>query len=417
MRRLNVSAGQTTLSSGARAILGRQMDAPIYYPDYYRAELDAAAHLQDLMGTRSEVLILTGNATHAIEATMVSLLEPGQEIITINGGIFGQVFTEVAALTGAIPVEIRVPYGSALDLDLLERVLRKHPRAAAVGVVHVETSTGVLQPLEELADLVRPFGMLLIVDAVSSLGATQLFADRWGIDVCLSSGQKALNAPQGLAIVSTSDRAWKAIEQRQTPIGSLCLDLRTWRDYREWDVSASLKAWQGSGRLRQPARRAVHGPSPSGPLVYGLLGALQDIAAEGKERVFQRHRVASKAVRLGLRGLGLRVLADEPIAAPSVTTALLPDGIDEFELRRKVYQEHGIALGAGPVEIGLNAFRVGTMGCAAHPVFQMPVMEALGKALYEMGCGCRPEAGAEAAKAIFDEAGDLFAQVGCDARD
>jgi aspartate aminotransferase-like enzyme len=407
MRWLNVSAGQTMLSPGCREALSRQMAAPIYYPDYWTAELEAARLLQKLICTQSDVLILTGNATHAIEATLFSLLQPGDAILAINAGIFGQVFCQVAGIVGAKPIELKIPYGRSIGPEELERALQEHPQVKAVSLVHIETSTGVMAPLPELARAVRDHNKLLIVDAVSSLAAAPVHMDEWGVDVLLSSGQKALNAPQGLAILAVNERAWQRYAARSSPVASVCLDLGVWRDYRKLQVEASLAQWNGQKIITEPELKLVHGPSPSGPLVFGLLGALRDVFQEGPERVFQRHRIAARAVRAGVRALNLVVLADERVAAPSSTTAMLPESLPEFVLRQEVYRRYGIALGAGPVEIGLNAFRIGTMGFTAHPQAIIPVFEALGETLPELGHTCHPDAGVRAAKSVFQQESTL----------
>ena len=402
MSGLNLSAGQTVLSPGCRSALARQMDTPIYYPDYYHAELEVASLLQGLIGTQCEVLLVTGNATHAMEMTLLSLLEPGEAILTVNSGTFGQVFTEIARVVGVNPIEIKIQHGQTISPERLENALRMYPRCKAVSLVHIETSTGVMAPLAELAQVVRKHGKLLIVDAVSSLGVTPLHMDEWGIDTLISSGQKALNAPQGLSILAINQRAWQAIETRQTPIASVCLDIRVWQEYRDFGVKAMLSCWNGTGSLTKAKLKVTHGPSPSAPLVYGLLGALRDIFEEGVEKVFRRHEVASRAVREGLRHLGLPVLAAEEIAAPSVTTVLLPERISELEFRKVVYHNYGIALGAGPVEIGLNAFRIGTMGRTAHPEAVIPGLVAVGNTLPLFGHLCQPDAGRRAAMSVFD---------------
>ena len=128
MSGLNLSAGQTVLSPGCRAALARQMDTPIYYPDYYKAELEAASLLQRLIGTQCEVLLVTGNATHAMEMTLLSLLEPGEMILTVNSGTFGQVFTEIARIIGANPIEIKIQHGRTISPEQLDYALRMYPQ-------------------------------------------------------------------------------------------------------------------------------------------------------------------------------------------------------------------------------------------------------------------------------------------------
>lgn len=405
MQRYNLSAGQTPLSRGALGALRRQIDAPIYYPEYWQAELRAASLLQELLGTRSEVYIITGNATLGIEAAFSNLFLPGEAVITLNGGVFGQVLTEIARCCGLNPIEWRIPYGRAIDLEGLELFSRAHPEARAIALTQVETTTGVEFPLAEIAALAKSYDLYLVVDAVSSLGAQPVEMDRLGIDVCISSGQKALNASQGLVIMALSERAWHKIESSPNPYPGVCLDLSIWKEYRQNSVVDMLKAWQGEAVIHPVRGKVIHGPSPAAALVYALLGALDDIYREGVELVYQRHWWAARAVRVGVRALGLEVLADEPVAARTVTAVLLPEKVNELELRRCMLENYGVALGVGPSEIGLHAIRIGSMGLDAHPRVQLPALEALGRCLLDLGYPCNEKAGSLAAEGIFLQAG------------
>jgi aspartate aminotransferase-like enzyme len=405
MQRYNLSAGQTPLSRGALEALKRQIDAPIYYPEYWQAELRTASLLQALMGTRSEVYLITGNATLGIEAAFYNLFAPGESVVTLNGGVFGQVLTEIARYCGLYPLEWQIPYGRPLDLDALELFLQDHPEARALALTHVETTTGVEYPLESIAALAKRYRLLLVVDAVSSLGAQPIEMDRLGIDVCISSGQKALNASQGLVIVALSDSAWRHIDESPDPYQGVCLNLSVWRDYRRHSVVDMLQAWETRGPHKTGHSRVIHGPSPAAALVYALSGALDDIFQEGPEKVYQRHWWAAKAVRQGVRALGLEVLADETVAARTVTTVLLPETVDELALRRRMLEKHGVALGGGPTEIGLHAVRIGSMGLGAHPIVLLPALEALGRCLEEAGHTCAEGAGVLAAQQVFLQAG------------
>ncbi len=405
MQRYNLSAGQTPLSRGALGALRRQIDAPIYYPEYWQAELRAASLLQELLGTRSEVYIITGNATLGIEAAFSNLFLPGEAVITLNGGVFGQVLTEIARCCGLNPIEWRIPYGRAIDLEGLELFSRAHPEARAIALTQVETTTGVEFPLAEVAALAKSYDLYLVVDAVSSLGAQSVDMDRLGIDVCISSGQKALNASQGLVIMALSERAWHKIESSPNPYPGVCLDLSIWKEYRQNSVVDMLKAWQGEEVIHPVCGKVIHGPSPAAALVYALLGALDDIYREGVELVYQRHWWAARAVRVGVRALGLEVLADEPVAARTVTAVLLPEKVNELELRRCMLENYGVALGGGPYEIGLHAIRIGSMGLDAHPRVQLPALEALGRCLLDLGYPCSEKAGSLAAEGIFSQAG------------
>jgi aspartate aminotransferase-like enzyme len=405
MQRYNLSAGQSPLSHGALEALKRQIDTPIYYPEYWQAELKAASLLQELLGTRSDVYLITGNATLGIEAAFSNLFSLGETVITLNGGVFGQVLSEIARCCGMNPIEWQIPYGRPVDLGRFEIFLRTHPEARGVALTHVETTTGVEFPITEIAALVKDHNLYLIVDAVSSLGAQPVEMDRLGIDVCISSGQKALNASQGVVIVALSERAWRAIETSPDPYPGVCLNLSVWKEYRQNNVVEMLKAWQSHAPIKSVRSKVIHGPSPAATLVHALLGALEDIFREGTEKVYQRHLWAAKAVRTGVRALGLAVLADESVAARTVTTVLLPEAVDELELRRSMLEKYNIALGGGPSEIGINAIRIGSMGLGAHPHMQLPALDALGRCLLSLGHPCIDNAGALAAEYIFSEAG------------
>lgn len=412
-QRYNVSAGQTPLSRGALEAISQQLVTPIYYPEYWEAELQAVSLLQKLFGAQSEPLLITGNATHGIEMAMLNLIEPGESLITVNAGVFGKVLSEVAALCGAQVEEFSLPYGQKVDLERFEDFIRHRPQAAAVALVHVETTTGCEYPAGEMTAIARKHGKWVIVDAVSSLGAQPVEVDRWGVDICISSSQKALNAPQGLALLAVSGRACEKIARRPKPLPGVCLDLRVWREYRQQGVKNMLELWRkgGDAQIEVSPAKVIHGPSPSATLVYGLLGSLRDILAEGLDNVFSRHRWASQAVRAGGRALGMQVLAEEEAAACCVTTLLLPARINELALRRMMLEEHGIALGGGPSELGLHAIRVGTMGQTAHRDVQMPVLQALGICLQALGHDCRPETAIEAAAEVFSRSDEKLWEV------
>ena len=403
---INASAGQTALSPRALRAITHPLNSPIYYPDYLEAELKANHLLRKLIGTKSDVLLVTGNATLGIEASLLSLFEPGDSLVIVNGGVFGQVLVELAILLGLSPIELRVPYGAALELEQLERIVMENPQARAVAVVHVETSTGVQYPIDEIALFTTAHNRLLLVDAVSSLGAIEFKMDAWAVDICIGSGQKALNAPQGLALVAVSPRAWDHISRRSMPIPSVCLDLNVWRQFRENDVIALHQVYKGSGSRSSHLGKIIHGPSPPASLVYALVGALEDIFEEGLERVYARHKVAAEAVRRGVEALGLQVLSAEEIACPVVTTVLLPEDINETQLRIEILEREQIALGWGPSELGLHCTRIGSMGRAAHPHVQITVIRALGQALQRAGHACKPQDGMDAAQSVFAEVQD-----------
>jgi pyridoxamine--pyruvate transaminase len=208
--------------------------------------------------------------------------------------------------------------------------------------------------------------------------------------------------------MALSDRAWRAIDESPNPYQGVCLNLSVWKEYRQHSVVDMVEAWKTHAPIKPVRSKVIHGPSPAAALVYALLGALEDIVQEGPEKVFQRHWWAAKAVRTGVRALGLAVLADEAVAARTVTTVLLPDTVNELALRRCMLEKYGVALGGGPSEIGIHAVRIGSMGLGAHPHVQLPAFEALGRCLLYLGHACIENAGVLAAENVFSQAGTGF---------
>ncbi|HOL17391.1 MAG TPA: alanine--glyoxylate aminotransferase family protein [Bacillota bacterium] len=391
---INLSCGQTMMSPSCLKALACQMDTPIYYPQYWEMEEQTAAMLQTLIGTAEEILFLAGSATFGEEAAIRTLLEPGDKVVVLNAGVFGQVAVDLLRCCGCEPVEIKLPYGAPPDLDQIEQALRT-PGVKALFAVHMETSTGTLYDIEALGALARRHGLLFFVDAISSLGGLDFQMGKWGVDVVLSSPQKCLCGPQGIAIVALSSRAWEAIPSGRGAGNSLCLDLEVWRRYRQEKVRAMLEAWR-TGKAEPLIRgRAKHEPTPSGPLMRGLHGALTDLFAEGLENVFRRNAVSTAAVRAAVRALGLKMVADETMASPLVTVFYLPAGVYEKDFREIMLHRWGVAIGNG--EIGRDNVRIGTMGLSAQPRYVLPAVAALEETLRHFGYAFSPGAGVEAA--------------------
>ncbi len=397
---LNMSAGQTMLSRSCLDEMRRQMETPIYYPDYWNVEEEVLRLLADLMGAReSDVLLLAGSATYGIEAGLRNVLEPGDKCVVLNGGVFGQVMADLVRITGGVPVEVKVPPGVFPDLEEVRSALQVSG-VKAMAAIAVETSTGTVFPIERLGDLARQHGKLFLVDAISAVGGLAFDMDAWGVDLCFASPQKCLSAPQGLAIVGVSPRVWEAVDGRAKEVDTLCLDLRVWRRYHEVKVRAMNRAWRDGTREPKAAGRAAHEPTPSGPLVRGLYGALKDIFAEGPEAFRRRHAMCAEAVRAGVRAMGLDIVArSEDVAAPVVTVIYLPPGLYEKDLRVALLSRWGVAIGNG--EIGDNTVRVGTMGTGAQPKNVLCTLAALEDCLESFGWRGRRGAALAAAQAVF----------------
>nr|MBO2486599.1 aminotransferase [Bacillota bacterium] len=336
--------------------------------------------LKPLFGTEQEVLIFPGSGTGAMEAAVVNLFSPGDRVIVLVAGAFGERFAAIAEAFGLAVDRLEAPWGQVVPPERLRERLLTYPPGEVRGVfiTHNETSTGALSPLEELVRVARQeSGALVVVDSVSGLGGTPVAMDRLGIDCVVTASQKCLMSPPGLALLALSPSAWQATERARLP-----------RSY--WDV--------------QEARRfGEQGETPYTPAVslwFALDRALDLIEAEGLEQVYARHRRMGAMVRAGGRALGLEVLAPEAHASPTVTCLLLPEGLDAGAVRRAL-RARGVEVAGGQGALKSRAIRIAHMG-AIQPEHLLQGLLALGEVLRDQGLAVSPEeavAAAEAAQA------------------
>ena len=208
----NMSCGQTALHPDCLESLGKQLVTPLYYPPYWNIEGETIEMLQVLFNTKNDVLLITGTATHGIESVINSTLEKGEKILTVDSGVFGHLYKEVADITGACPKELYVERGKSISPEAIRAELLKDPEIKMVSVCFVETSMGTMNPIKEIGNVLKEFpDVLYMVDGVSAAGAVDIRVDDWGIDFLCTSGQKTLNAPQGVAIVTVSKKGWKKL--------------------------------------------------------------------------------------------------------------------------------------------------------------------------------------------------------------
>jgi pyridoxamine--pyruvate transaminase len=413
---LNLSCGQTDLHIEAREAMARPLPQPIYYPPFHELEGDCLLMLRTLLHTTADVLLPIGSATYGEEAAFSTILEKDDTCVTVNTGLFGQVLTDLVRIVGAQPVEIKLPPGQSVTVEQARASLQAHPQARMLAVVHVETAAGTVNPVREIGSMIREDfpHVLYLVDAVSSLTSEPLFVDQWGIDVCCTSAQKCLNGPQGISIVSVSERAWNAIEGRRSPIPGLCLDLVTWRHWHESEAESraldrgELQAGQVAVDSSVTMYKAAHGPSESYPLLLALQAVLQAIINEGEDEVIARHAASGYALRSGVRAMGLRVLADEENAAACSTCIVVPgDSFPTQQYMKTVWREHGIATAGGserPDEHGYTGSRVGLMGAVATLDSVRSLLAAMEEVLPRFGVEVESGAAVAAAAAAYQAA-------------
>ncbi len=294
--------------------------------------------LKYLFQTTQPVLTLTCSGTGGVEATFVSLFSPGDTLIAVNGGKFGERWVKMPRVFGLNVVEIKTAWGKALQPDQLLDALRNNPSVKAVYMVHSETSTGTATDIKTMAEIVRKNSDALVcVDGITAIGAHELRFDEWGIDVCVTGSQKGLMIPPGLAFVAVSARAIKAMESSTLP--KFYFDLR--------------KALKSHADNDTPWTPAVS-------LVIGVDAALQMIKSEGIENVWERHRRLAMGLRSGIEAMGMKLFSDAPSFA--VTPVWLPEGMDWKAFNKTLKSDNGITIAGGQDEYTGKIFRVAHLG-------------------------------------------------------
>jgi len=320
-------------------------------------------------------LAVSGTGTSGMEAAVANVTRPGARALVVVSGYFGDRLSQLLERYGAAVSRVTVEWGRACDPDQVARALSAGG-ADIVAVVHAETSTGVVNPVEEILAIARGHGAVSIVDAVTSLGALPLRTGRWHADVTYSCTQKGLGAPSGLSPMTFSARALEA----RTPSRSFYLDLSLLEDY-----------W---------VRRKYH-HTISAPLVFALHEALTAIEEEGLEPRWERHRRNHLALAAGLDALGLTLLPPEPERLWTLNAVRVPDGIDEAAVRRRLLDELAIEIGAGLGPLAGRIWRVGLMGSGSTLANVLLFLTALEHVLRKSGYrGGSPSTAVGAAESV-----------------
>ncbi|HCF80036.1 MAG TPA: alanine--glyoxylate aminotransferase [Glaciecola sp.] len=307
--------------------------------------------LQYAFQTKNKLTMpISAPGSAGMEACVVNLVEPGETVIVCQNGVFGGRMVENVARCGGIAVVVTAPWGEANSLASIEAALEAHPEAKFVGFVHAETSTGVRNDAQAICALARQFDCMTIVDAVTSLGGIELKVDEWGIDAIYSGSQKCLSCVPGLSPVSFSDAAVAKIQARKSPVQSWFLDMNLIVGY--WGDG------QGGGK------RAYHHTAPVNSL-YALHESLRLLHAEGLDNAIARHARMHEKLKAGLAGIGLELLVAKDIRLPQLNTVIIPDGVDDAQVRTRLLNEFDLEIGAGLGALAGKVWRIGLMGFAA----------------------------------------------------
>ncbi len=333
--------GPTTLPPSVREAGSRQM-VNHRGPEFATILNRVMARMKPYFGTSGDVAVLSCAGTGGLEAAVVNVLSPGDRVLGVSIGSFGDRFAKIATVYGANVTKLSVEWGRAADPQELRAALAAEPAPGyrAVLLTHNETSTGVMNPIPALAAVIREVapGALILVDSVSGLGAVPFEMDAWGIDLVVTGSQKAWMSAPGLAMVAASERAWAAMETATMP--RFYLDLRA---HREWHARGQTP-W-----------------TPAVAVVYQVDEGLDLMERETQAGVFARHEACAAATRAGLEALGFELFADPAVASKTVTAAKVPDGLDWKAFNGEV-KARGVVLAGGQGKLTGLIFRVGHLG-------------------------------------------------------
>ncbi|SEW11599.1 pyridoxal-phosphate-dependent aminotransferase family protein [Natrinema salifodinae] len=346
--RLRMTPGPTEVPVAVRERMSEPTPNPDVEPEFFEFYRDLTDKLGAVYGD-DDVLILGGEGILGLEAAIASLVEPGDRVLCLSNGLYGDGFADFVEMYDGEAVVCDAPWQEPLDLDAIESQLEDGSFDAAT-MVHCETPTGVLNDLEPVLDLLDEHDVVSIVDAVSSLGGTPVPTDR--IDICLGASQKCFSAPPGLTVCSVSDRAWSKIESFET--AGLYTDLEPWRD-------AAEEEWFPYTHLSSN--------------LYGLDAAIDLLLEEGLEAVFERHEEAAALCRERADDLGLSPYPDGARPSPTVTALEIPGRA--IEIQERLAEEHDIVLATGLGDLEEDVLRVGHMGHNARVDRVERTMDAL----------------------------------------
>jgi len=333
-------------------------------PQFLKIMDEVKEMLRGLFRTKNKLTFaVSATGSAGMETCFVNLLEPADVALVCVNGVFGNRMSDIVERCGAKLVRVDAPWGSPIDPVQVKGALRKH-NPKVVAIVHAETSTGVLQPLEEIGKMARDAGALFLVDTVTSLGGADVRVDDWGIDAVYSGTQKCISAPPGLSPVSFSARAVEAMEKRKTKVQSWYLDLSMVRKY-----------WEG-------AKRVYHHTAPIS-MVYSLHEALRIVFEEGLEARFERHRRNHELLRDGLEELGFEFVVERAYRLPMLNAVKIPAGVEDAPVRKRLLEEFNIEIGAGLGDFAGKVWRIGLMGSSCTENHVNILLAALRKIMNE----------------------------------
>jgi alanine-glyoxylate transaminase/serine-glyoxylate transaminase/serine-pyruvate transaminase len=302
--------------------------------------------LRFVFQTKNEfTLPISGTGSAGMEAALCNFIQPGDEVLIGVTGYFGERLCIIAERYGAKVRRIDKPWGENFSPEEIETELKKKP-AKLVGLVHAETSTGALQPMDEIGAIVHSYGGLLLLDCVTSLGGLPVKIDEWDVDIAYSGSQKCLSCPPGLAPITINERAREAMCERRTPVTNWYLDLCLLDNY--WGEE-----------------RTYHHTAPI-TMIYALREGLRLVYEEGLEARFARHQLHAEMLWEGLEGMGLTMHVPVEYRLPTLSTPRIPEGVDDLAIRKQLLNEYNIEIAGGFGKLAGKVWRIGLMGYSSR---------------------------------------------------
>jgi alanine-glyoxylate transaminase/serine-glyoxylate transaminase/serine-pyruvate transaminase len=340
-RSLLMIPGPTNVAPSVLSSLARPTGSHVgsAFADILKQTVDDLGHIFNTK--KSLILPLAGTGTLGSEVALANVLEPGDRVLAVSNGYFAERLADVATVMGARVDKLQVPWGSIANPGEVDEKLASKNYKALI-VVHVDTSTGAANPIEELGKATSKNDVLFIVDAVCSLGGMNIESDNWGIDVCFTGSQKALGVPPGLAIISFGPKAQEAREDRKAPIGTYYGDLKRW-----------------APAIEDPTKYFATHPVN---MIYALHQSCRMILSEGLNARFTRHSILAEAFREAMKAMGLRLLCRENDSASTLTVVHYPEAVKDSDFRRTIAEKYGIIVAGGLGPLSQKVFRVGHLG-------------------------------------------------------
>ena len=361
MEKLIMTPGPTFIRENVREAMGRPITNPDLDLEFYDFYKNTCEKLQSIMHTKNQVLILDGEGILGLEAACASLIEGGDKVLCIENGIFGYGFKDFAEMYGGNVTFFHGERDHGINIENLENFLKENHDFKVATVVHCETPSGITNPIKDICPLLKKYGILSIVDSVSSIGGEEIQVDEWNIDIALGGSQKCLSAPPGLTFLSISKDATEAMNNRKTPIRSFYANLAIWNDWYE-------NKWF-------PYTQPISD-------IYAFDKAIDNFLDD--KDALQRHERYAEACRYALKECGLELLSKD-CHSNTVSTVLVPDGINYKDLFNKLYSEHNIIIAGGFDFLQDRIFRIGHMGENCYEEKLYITLKAINTVLNELG--------------------------------